>query len=139
MSPPTTTRVAAGNRYCFTVSAVDVNARSACSSYDLRKIEFDISSNCRTTAKDLTYDGQVLATSYQAFPSPINGLVFKITRPNSLANPLSTEAGIKNKPVEVCFTLPSGPCSTLDTFCRGGDCTTAFFSPNNKCCALEQA
>lgn len=139
MTRSSTIKVDGGTRNCFTLSTRKLHGGGACARYDLRKIEFDISLGCRSTATNITFDGQPLATSYQSFPDPVNGLVFKIGRPDSLTHPLGTVAGLTGRKVKVCFALTAGPCNTLKKFCRGGKCVASFFSPNNKCCSLSKA
>lgn len=52
---------------------------------------------------------------------------------------LGKASGSQARPVQVCFTLPAGPCSTPRTFCNNSStCMYAVYSPpGRECCPVK--
>jgi len=138
LRPASTERVRGNNKYCFTVSVQptmpEPRVPGSCASMDLHKIEWNIRPACWMSVTEITVGSRFLSASYARYPQ-FNATVFKMTNLGKAGVATATYQSTR-----VCITL--GPqCPTLADFCApgsNGGCAVAFFSPNNRCCPIQQ-
>ncbi|KAG2497785.1 hypothetical protein HYH03_004057 [Edaphochlamys debaryana] len=128
---PTLSDGKARMRHCFAIDIEKCDAKTACCSMGIKKIEFFAKSECRNSVRLALFNGQSVTWSFtQNDYKSVTYTTFKM--PSIAISRSEVKRG-----TELCMVFTE-PCVSLQDFCFGdpGQCRITFFdgSGDDECC-----